>query len=65
MSESKVRLARAARPGESGHGAGLHREAQVVHRAYRPGMAAFYTQDARLLAENTELIRGRAAIEQF
>jgi ketosteroid isomerase-like protein len=30
-----------------------------------PGMAAFYTEDARLLAENTELIRGRAAIEQF
>ena len=30
-----------------------------------PGIAAFYTQDARLLAENTELIRGRAAIEQF
>ena len=28
-------------------------------------MAAFYTQDARLLAENTELIQGRAAIEQF
>jgi uncharacterized protein (TIGR02246 family) len=30
-----------------------------------PGMAAFYTQDARLLAENTELIRGRSAIERF
>jgi len=30
-----------------------------------PGMAAFYAQDARLLAENTELIEGRAAIEQF
>jgi uncharacterized protein (TIGR02246 family) len=30
-----------------------------------PGMAAFYTHDARLLAENTELIQGRAAIEQF
>lgn len=29
------------------------------------GMAAFYAQDARLLAENIELIRGRAAIEQF
>ena len=29
------------------------------------GMAAFYSQDARLLAENTEMIRGRAAIEQF
>jgi uncharacterized protein (TIGR02246 family) len=29
------------------------------------GMAAFYTEDAKLLAENTELIRGRAAIEQF
>jgi ketosteroid isomerase-like protein len=29
------------------------------------GMAAFYAEDARLLAENTELIRGRAAIEQF
>jgi ketosteroid isomerase-like protein len=28
-------------------------------------MAACYAQDARLLAENTELIRGRAAIEQF
>lgn len=30
-----------------------------------PGMAAFYTHDARLLAENIELIQGRAAIEQF
>ena len=29
-----------------------------------PGMAAFYTHDARLLAENTELIQGRAAIER-
>ena len=29
------------------------------------GMAACYTEDARLLAENIELIRGRAAIEQF
>jgi uncharacterized protein (TIGR02246 family) len=29
------------------------------------GMAAFYTEDAKLLAENTELIRGRAAIERF
>jgi uncharacterized protein (TIGR02246 family) len=29
------------------------------------GMAAFYAQDAKLLAENTELIRGRPAIEQF
>jgi len=29
------------------------------------GMAAFYADDAKLLAENTELIRGRAAIEQF
>ena len=29
------------------------------------GMAACYTEDARLLAENTELIRGRATIEQF
>ena len=29
------------------------------------GMAAFYAEDARLLAENIELIRGRAAIEQF
>ena len=29
------------------------------------GMAACYAQDARLLAENIELIRGRAAIEQF
>lgn len=29
------------------------------------GMAALYAQDARLLAENIELIRGRAAIEQF
>jgi ketosteroid isomerase-like protein len=29
------------------------------------GMAAYYTPDAKLLAENTELIQGRAAIEQF
>jgi uncharacterized protein (TIGR02246 family) len=29
------------------------------------GMAAFYAEDAKLLAENTELIQGRAAIEQF
>jgi ketosteroid isomerase-like protein len=29
------------------------------------GMAACYAEDARLLAENTELIRGRADIEQF
>jgi uncharacterized protein (TIGR02246 family) len=29
------------------------------------GMAACYAEDARLLAENTELIRGRAAIGQF
>ena len=29
------------------------------------GMAACYTEDARLLAENTELIRGRATIELF
>jgi uncharacterized protein (TIGR02246 family) len=29
------------------------------------GMAACYTEDARLLAENAELIRGRATIEQF
>jgi ketosteroid isomerase-like protein len=29
------------------------------------GMAACYTQDARLLAENAELIRGRADIERF
>jgi uncharacterized protein (TIGR02246 family) len=29
------------------------------------GMAAFYAQDAKLLAESTELIQGRAAIEQF
>jgi uncharacterized protein (TIGR02246 family) len=29
------------------------------------GMAAFYAEDARLLAEDTELIRGRGAIEEF
>jgi uncharacterized protein (TIGR02246 family) len=29
------------------------------------GMAACYTEDARLLAENTELIKGRATIEEF
>ncbi len=28
-------------------------------------MAACYAEDAKLLAENTELIRGRTAIEQF
>jgi ketosteroid isomerase-like protein len=27
------------------------------------GLAAFYTEDAKLLAESTDLIRGRAAIE--
>ena len=29
------------------------------------GMAAFYAQDARLLAENIPLLRGRAVIGQF
>ena len=29
------------------------------------GMAAFYTDDARLLAEDTEPVRGRDAIERF
>ena len=29
------------------------------------GMAAFYADDARLLAEDTEPVRGREAIEQF
>ena len=29
------------------------------------GMAAFYAEDAKLLAEGTELIRGRGAIEEF
>jgi uncharacterized protein (TIGR02246 family) len=29
------------------------------------GMAAFYAEDAKLLAENTELIRGREVIEEF
>jgi uncharacterized protein (TIGR02246 family) len=29
------------------------------------GMAAFYAADARLLAEDTEPVQGRAAIEQF
>jgi ketosteroid isomerase-like protein len=29
------------------------------------GMTACYAEDARLLAENTELIMGRPAIEQF
>jgi uncharacterized protein (TIGR02246 family) len=29
------------------------------------GLAACYAHDARLLAESTELLRGRAAIEQF
>jgi uncharacterized protein (TIGR02246 family) len=29
------------------------------------GMAAFYAEDAKLLAENVDLIQGRAAIEQF
>jgi ketosteroid isomerase-like protein len=28
-------------------------------------MAAFYAEDAKLLAENTELIRGRKVIEEF
>ena len=29
------------------------------------GMAACYTEDARLLGENMELIKGRATIEEF
>ena len=29
------------------------------------GMASFYTEDAKLLAERTDLIRGRDAIERF
>jgi ketosteroid isomerase-like protein len=29
------------------------------------GMAAFYAPDAKLLAENTELLQGRAIIEEF
>ena len=29
------------------------------------GMAAWYTQDAHLLAEDTDMVRGRAAIEEF
>jgi uncharacterized protein (TIGR02246 family) len=29
------------------------------------GMAAFYAEDARLLAEHAALVRGRDAIEQF
>ena len=29
------------------------------------GMAAFYAEDAKLLAEGTGLIRGRGAIEEF
>lgn len=29
------------------------------------GMAAFYAADARLLAEDTEPVRGRDAIERF
>jgi uncharacterized protein (TIGR02246 family) len=29
------------------------------------GMAACYTEDARLLAENIELLRGRESIERF
>jgi ketosteroid isomerase-like protein len=30
-----------------------------------PGMAAWYTPDAHLLAEDNDLVRGRAAIEEF
>src|SRR2546421_12731111 len=29
------------------------------------GMAAFYAEDARLLAEHADLVRGRDAIERF
>jgi uncharacterized protein (TIGR02246 family) len=29
------------------------------------GMASYYTEDAQLLAENSDLVRGRRAIEQF
>ena len=29
------------------------------------GMASFYAEDAKLLAENAELVRGRGAIELF
>jgi uncharacterized protein (TIGR02246 family) len=29
------------------------------------GMASFYAEDAKLLAENADLVRGRGAIERF
>ena len=37
----------------------------LFNNADAAGMAACYTEDARLLAENTELIKGRATIEEF
>ena len=37
----------------------------LFHAGDAAGMAAFYAEEAKLLAEDTELIRGRAAIEEF
>ena len=37
----------------------------LVNTGDAAGMAAVYAEDAKLLAEGTELIRGRGAIEEF
>lgn len=42
-----------------------HRFEALFNGGDAAGMAAFYTEDARLLAEHADLIQGRDAIEQF
>jgi uncharacterized protein (TIGR02246 family) len=37
----------------------------LFNRGDAAGMAAYYTEDAKLLAEQADLIRGRDAIERF
>ena len=42
-----------------------HRFEALFNAGDAAGMASFYTEDARLLAEHADLIRGRDAIERF
>ena len=42
-----------------------HRFEALCNAGDAAGMAAFYTEDARLLAEHADLIQGRDAIERF
>jgi uncharacterized protein (TIGR02246 family) len=42
-----------------------HRFEALFDAGDAAGMASFYTEDAKLLAENADLVQGRAAIEQF